>query len=171
MTAWFGGQFYLVRLFVYHTEAFARPENERNLLHAQFSLMEWRLSFVILTPAMIATLVFGLWLMALIEAWTMPWFQIKVEFLLIFFGYHGFTSRIRRWLAEGKVRLTSVQLRALNEMATLLLLCIVFVAVLKDPAKIAKALAWVAGIALLVGLLMRRVYAKKGMLAQKKEPA
>ena len=166
MTAWFGGQFYLVRLFIYHTEAFDRPENESRLFHEQFSLMERRLSFVIITPAMAATVIFGVWLMVLIEAWTQPWFLIKSVFLFLLFGYHGFTSRIRRKLLEGKPWLSSVQLRVWNEVATVLLICILFAAILKNPTMIGRALTWVAGITVLVGIGMRWVYRRKGMLGK-----
>ena len=56
---WFAGLFYIVRLFIYHVEAAARPEPERSLLHAQFTLMERRLWLAITVPAMVITVVFG----------------------------------------------------------------------------------------------------------------
>jgi protoporphyrinogen IX oxidase len=167
MVTWFAGTFYLVRLFVYHTEAFEKPEPDRRILHEMFKVLERRLSFAIITPAMILTVVFGVWLMVLVHAWTQPWFHLKLVFLLGLFTYHGITSRLRRRLAQGKAVLTSVQYRALNEVATLLLLVIVFTAVIKNLPMIAKTLAWTGAISVVVGFAMFWGYRKKGMLGKK----
>lgn len=167
MVAWFAGTFSLVRFFVYHTEAFEKPEPERRTLHETFKLMERRLSFAIITPAMVLTVVFGIWLMILVHAWSQPWFHLKLAFLLFLFIYHGITSRLRRRLAEGKAVLTSVQYRALNEIATLLLLVIVFTAILKNLPMIGKAMAWIALVSVVVGFAMYWGYSKKGMLGKK----
>jgi protoporphyrinogen IX oxidase len=167
LVAWFAGMFYLVRLFIYHAEAFEKTEPERRILHETFKLLERRLSLAIITPAMTATTVFGVWLMVLVHAWTQPWFHLKLFFLVLLFTYHGFTARLRRQLAQGHSLLTSVQLRVLNEIATLLLFAIVFTAVLKNLPLILKALAWVAGLSVLIGFAMRRGYANKNMLGKK----
>jgi protoporphyrinogen IX oxidase len=167
MVTWFAGTFYLVRLFVYHAEAFEKPEPERRILHEMFKLLERRLSMAIITPAMTLTVGFGVWLMILTHAWSQPWFHLKSAFLILMFGYHGFTSRLRRRLAEGEAVLTSVQYRVLNEIATLLLLAIVFTAVIKNLPMVLKTLAWVAGLSVIVGFLMHRGYGKKGMLGKK----
>ena len=45
--AWFAGLFYLVRMFVYHVEALAKPQPERDILTRQFNLMEWRVYRII----------------------------------------------------------------------------------------------------------------------------
>jgi len=166
IVAWFAGMFYLVRLFVYHAEAFEKPDPDRRVLHQTFSLMEKRLSRAIIAPAMTLTVAFGIWLMVLTHAWTQSWFHLKLFFLLLLFGYHGFTSRLRRRLADGTSPLTSVQYRALNEIATLLLIILVFIAELKSLPLIAKALAWVAAISAVVGVLMYRGYSKRGMLGK-----
>ena len=81
----FAGLFYLVRLFIYHVEALERPENERAVLVPQYILMEKRLMLAIVNPALIGTTVFGLWLMSIIHAWVLPWFQLKIFFLLLLF--------------------------------------------------------------------------------------
>ena len=166
MVAWFAGMFYLVRLFIYHTEAFEKPDPERRILHATFTVMERRLSRAIMTPAMLLTVGFGIWLMILMQAWTQPWFHMKMFFLLFLFGYHGMISRLRRFLAEGKALLSSVQLRVLNEMATLLLFCIVFAAVIKVPSMIAKALGGLMLVSFVIGVMMYLGYRKKGMLGK-----
>ena len=45
--AWFAGMFYLVRMFVYHVEAFDKTQPERDILARQFNLMEWRVYKII----------------------------------------------------------------------------------------------------------------------------
>lgn len=62
--SWFAGLFYLVRLFVYHTEASALPEAERRVLIPQYSLMEQRLYRIITHPAMLITWIAGLGMLA-----------------------------------------------------------------------------------------------------------
>ena len=65
VVSWFAGLFYIVRLFVYHTEAQEKEELERNILSAQFEIMEKRLWWIITTPAMVLTIVFGTWMILL----------------------------------------------------------------------------------------------------------
>src|SRR6185295_13959010 len=107
----FTGLFYIVRLFIYHIEALEKPEHERAVLVPQFILMEKRLWYAIVNPALIGTTVFGLWLMGMIHAWTQPWFQVKLVLLFFLFGYHGICSRIRRQLAAGNCKWSSRSLR------------------------------------------------------------
>src|SRR4051794_2260017 len=57
--SWFAGLFYIVRLFIYHVESQAKPEPERGILHAQYTVMERRLCRAITVPAMVITFVFG----------------------------------------------------------------------------------------------------------------
>jgi protoporphyrinogen IX oxidase len=147
VVSWFSGLLYIVRLFIYHAEAASRPEPERKVLEAQFALMARRLWYIITWPAFIATAAFGLWMMARIRAWEQPWFQLKAVFLLLLIGYHLYCGKIRKDLALGRCRLTSVQLRIWNEVATLLLFAIVFTAVLKSPLAAGKGMLGVVGFA------------------------
>jgi putative membrane protein len=154
VVSWFAGLLYIVRLFIYHTEAETRPEPERSILQKQFALMEKRLWFGITWPAMIAAAVFGIWLMILTHAWEAHWFQLKACFLVLLIAYHLYCGRIRSDLARGRFRLTSVQLRIWNEVATLLLFAIVFTAVLKSPLAAGKGMMGVLAFgAALVGVM------------------
>jgi putative membrane protein len=154
VVSWFAGLLYIVRLFIYHVEAGSRPEPDRTLLSAQFALMERRLWYGITWPAMIATAGFGLWMMVRIRAWEAGWFQLKLGLLALLVGYHLYCGRIRKDLAAGRCRLTSVQLRIWNEIATLLLFAIVFAAVLKSPWAAGKGMLGVAAFAVvLTGIL------------------
>lgn len=147
VVSWFAGLLYIVRLYVYHVEAAARPDAERRVLEAQFIIMERRLWYAITWPAMVLTALFGTALMILIHAYEQPWFHMKLALLILLFGYHLYCGKIRKDLAQGTCRLTSKQLRVWNEVSTLLLFAIVFTAVTKSPAMAGKAMAWVVGVA------------------------
>lgn len=130
--AWFAGLFYIVRLFIYHTEALARPDEERRILVPQFLLMQRRLWYGITWPAMIVTVSGGLWLAALYGQWQLPWVHLKLASVGVLAVYHLICGRIFRQLRAGNSRWSSHALRIWNEVATLLLIAIVCVAVLKD---------------------------------------
>ena len=58
VVTWFAGLFYIVRLFIYHTEANDKPEPDRSILFKQFVHMERLLWYVITWPSAILTLIF-----------------------------------------------------------------------------------------------------------------
>jgi putative membrane protein len=147
VVSWFAGLLYIVRLFIYHVEAAARPEAERRVLEAQFAVMERRLWYAITWPAMVLTAAFGVSLMFLIRAWEQPWFHLKLGLLALLIGYHLYCGAIRKDLLRGACRLSSRQLRVWNEVATLLLFAIVFAAVTKSPAMAGKGMAGVLAVA------------------------
>jgi protoporphyrinogen IX oxidase len=134
--SWFAGLFYIVRLFIYHAEAAARPEPERTVLHQQFLVMERRLWFAITVPAMVLTLGFGAglasyYLRAVKGLDNAPWLAVKLALVAVLIVYHAICGRIRGQLALGRCRWTSARLRLWNELATLLLVAIVMLAVFK----------------------------------------
>jgi protoporphyrinogen IX oxidase len=155
VVSWFAGLLYIVRLFIYHLEAGTRPEPERSLLQAQFTLMEKRLWFGITWPAMLAAAGFGVSMMILTRAWEAPWFQLKLGLLVLLIAYHLACGKIRSDLARGASRLTSLQLRLWNEAATLLLFAIVFAAVLKSPTAAGKGMLGVAAFAVILVAALR----------------
>ncbi|MDR9488704.1 CopD family protein, partial [Salibacter sp.] len=61
VVTWFAGLFYIVRLFIYHTEAEQRSEPEKSILQSQFRLMEKRLWYGITWPSAVLTMIFGIW--------------------------------------------------------------------------------------------------------------
>lgn len=129
---WFAGLFYIVRLFIYRVEAQDRSATERDILEAQLAIMSRRLWFGITWPSMILTLVFGFWLLWQYRLWSLPWVHIKLSLIALLVGYHLVTHRIYAQLREGRCQWSSKALRIWNEVATLLLLAIVFVAVFKE---------------------------------------
>lgn len=133
MVSWFAGLFYIVRLFIYHTEAQDKSENERNILSEQFIIMERKLWWIITTPAMLLTLVFGVWMLIDSPFYLQQgWMHIKLSFIVLLLVYHFVCQRILFQLKKGVFSWTSTQLRVWNEVATLALVAIVFLVVLKD---------------------------------------
>jgi len=126
MVAWFAGIFYIWRLFVYHAET--ESEDVRKTLQ----IMERRLYFAIMMPAMIATVIFGLWLVIL--AWESfyqsGWLWTKIGLVFLVLGSHFMSDYYRRKLLEGR-KYHSKIFRILNEVPTILLIVIVILVVLK----------------------------------------
>ncbi|RYF90401.1 MAG: CopD family protein [Chitinophagaceae bacterium] len=146
VVSWMAGLFYSVRLFIYHTEAEERPEIERNILQKEYEKIEAKLWNIITTPAMVLTVLAGAGMVALrpghLEA---PWFHVKLCFVVLLLIYHFICQNIMKQLKLGKCRISSFKLRLWNEVATVLLVAIVFTVVLKS------AVNWIYG---LIGLII-----------------
>lgn len=131
--AWFAGLFYLVRIFVYHSEAKDKPEVERDILISQFRIMESRVYKLIATPAMLFTIFCGVGMLVVNPAYlTLGWMQIKLVFLGGLIAYHLYCKKITDQLAAGTNVNTSFQFRLLNEVPTLILIAIVLLAVFRS---------------------------------------
>ena len=133
MVTWFSGLFYIVRLFIYQTEALNKPDKEREILFPHLTLMAKRLWLGITWPSAILTLIFGTALL-----WTrpylleMPFMQVKLAMLVLFYAYHFVCQKQYTKLQQGNKWMSSNNLRLWNEVATLFLVSIVFVVVLKN---------------------------------------
>lgn len=131
--SWFAGLFYLVRLFVYHVEAEAKPQPERDILTRQFNIMEWKLYRIITTPAMVITAVFGIGMLVINpDLLEMTWMQLKLVSLVLLIVYHFWCKRIIQKLEKGTNTLNSFNFRLSNEIPTIFLVIIVLFAVIKD---------------------------------------
>ena len=75
IVTWFAGLFYIVRLFIYQTEALEKPEHERLILKPQLDLMARRLWYIITWPSAVLTLIFGFWVL------TYRWGYLQQEFM------------------------------------------------------------------------------------------
>ncbi|GBQ94739.1 protoporphyrinogen oxidase HemJ [Asaia lannensis] len=127
-TSWMAGNFYLPRLFVYHSQV--APGTAES---ARFQIMERRLLRAIMTPAMIATLLSG-GLMASLPGvidWSAPWWWIKLVTVLLLCGFHGFCARWRREFAEDRRLHQERFYRIANEVPTLLMIVIVIMIVVR----------------------------------------
>lgn len=145
VVSWMAGLFYIVRLFIYHVEANERPEQEKIVLQRQFEIMQAKLWNIITTPAMILTILAGLYMLYLNPALLqMDWMLVKLAFVAGLILYHFMCQRIIRQQKNGTSTWTSTQLRLWNELATVFLVAIVFTVILKT------AIDWLYG---LLGLI------------------
>jgi putative membrane protein len=149
VVSWMAGLFYGVRLFIYHTEAQDRPETERNILTAEYERIERRLWNIIATPAMIMTLVAGIIMVFLDNSLLQQnWLMVKLCFVVGLVGYHLICTNMIQQMRNGVFKWTSFQLRLWNEVATIFLFAIVFLAVLKS------AVDWIYGMLGLIAFAM-----------------
>jgi protoporphyrinogen IX oxidase len=133
VVTWFAGLFYIVRLFIYHTEAEKKPEPEKTILQTQYKLMERRLWFGITWPSAILTYVLGFSLIYTRYGMNIPaWLLVKLAFVFGLTLYHLQNQAIFSRLKKDKITWTSGQLRMWNELATIFLVAIVFIVTLKD---------------------------------------
>ncbi|WP_299587621.1 protoporphyrinogen oxidase HemJ [Mucilaginibacter sp.] len=146
VVCWMAGLFYIVRLFIYHTEAQDKPEPDRTILSKQFEIMERKLWYIISVPSMVLVLAAGITMLCLAPVWLQqPWMHIKLTFVAGLIVYHFICQNKMKQMAKGIFTWTSTQLRIWNEVATLFLFAIVFLAVLKN------AVNWIYGI---IGLVL-----------------
>lgn len=125
--SWMVGLLYLPRLFVYHANAGVATVRAET-----FKVMERRLLKAIMTPAMIVSFISGVWMIALNHGLIFEtWFQVKVAAVLAMAACHGKFSRMRRSLENDIHPLSSKTYRIWNEIPTVLMIVIVFMAVLK----------------------------------------
>jgi putative membrane protein len=146
VVSWMAGLFYIVRLFIYHTEANQKPEPDRQILKTQFEVMETKLWNIITTPAMVLSVGAGLTMLYLMPAlFQQDWMLVKLSFVAGLIAYHFICQRIIGQLKRGVFKMSSTQLRLWNELATIFLVAIVFTVILKN------AVDWIYG---LIGLVV-----------------
>ena len=128
MVTWFAGLFYLPRLFVYHAMSTDDISNER------FKVMERKLYYGIMTPGMIITFIFGIWMLT-DYAWAIyghsGWLHAKLGLLFILVIYHVLCGM---WLLDFKHdrnKRSHVYYRWMNEVPVLFLVGIIILAVVK----------------------------------------
>ena len=144
IVTWFSGMFYIVRLFIYNTEANEKAEPERSILQRQFSIMIKRLWLGITWPSAVLTLIFGPWVWYLLGT-TPDWLVIKLLFVIGLYAYFFTLHVLYRQQSKGIFKYTSQKLRIWNEVATIFLVAIIILVVVKQN------MSWLWGI---VGLLL-----------------
>ena len=133
VVTWFAGLFYIVRLFVYHSEAKLKPEPERSILIAHFKVAERRLWYGITWPSAIGTYVFGIWLLVEMYGRNIPgWLILKLVFVAGLTIYHLLCGKFFNNYQNDKKTFSGMMMRLWNEVATFFLVSIVFLVVLKD---------------------------------------
>jgi putative membrane protein len=154
--SWMAGLFYILSLFIYHTEANDKPEPEKSVLVKQFIKMEATLWKIIATPAMIISVIAGAGMLTLNSGLLqMDWMWVKLGFVVGLLIYHFICQNIVKQLKNGQYKLNSFQLRLWRELATIFMIAIVFVVILKN------ALNWVYGLIGIMGVAMAIMIAVK----------
>jgi len=127
MVAWFAGLFYLPRLYVYHAMSEDKSSIER------FKIMERKLFYGIMTPAMLSTFIFGFWLLSYNWGfyWSQTWFQIKAGVLLALLFYHGVCWQQLKAFKQDQNLHGHVYYRWFNELPVFALIFIVILAVVR----------------------------------------
>lgn len=128
MVAWMAGLLYLPRLYVYH--ATAAPGSDPS---ETFKVMERRLHRGIMTPAMVATLGFGVVLAGTpgVVDWHMGWIWVKLALVLGLIVFHLALARWRTTFSADCNRHSARFFRSINELPMLALIAIVILAVVK----------------------------------------
>lgn len=141
VVTWFAGLFYIVRLFIYQTEAKDKEPHEKEVLIPQFKVMQSRLWYGITWPSAILASFFAFWLLYEQASWlAMPWMHLKLGFVLGLYVYFAWCQRTYNQLKKDVYKYSSLQLRIWNEGATVFLVAIVFIVILKDT------LSWIWGL-------------------------
>ncbi len=165
VVTWFAGLFYMVRLFIYHTEAEKKEEPAKEILQTQYKLMQKRLWYIITWPSAILASIFAFWMLYQVPTYLkMPWMHVKLCFVLALYFYQYSCHIIFKQLQNNEVKYSALKLRIWNEIATIILFAIVFLVVLKN------AINWiwgVVGIFLVSILLMMSVRLYKKIRAKK----
>ncbi len=144
MVTFFAGTFYIVRLFIYHTEAFSKWEPDRGILTKQYALMSRKLWLYITWPSAVLMLSFGIWMLWMDPGlMKMPWMHAKLGLVALLFVYHFVNQNLYTRLQRNEKAWSSFGLRLWNEGATLILFGVIFLAVLKE-------VSWYVGVAGLV---------------------
>ena len=139
--AWFAGLFYVGRLFIYFNEAKSYEKVKKKILQDQFLLMTKRCMYIITWPSLILSTLFGLYL---------NWMIVKLIFVTVLIFYTAYCQKIYFQMKKGSIKFSDFKLRLWNEFATLLLISIVSLAVLKT------AMSWLKAsvIFLVIGILL-----------------
>lgn len=124
--AWMAAILYLPRLFVYHVDAPPGSQTSET-----FKIMERRLLKAIMTPAMLSSWFFGLWLAVSAGFFVMGWLHAKLALVLAMTAVHGFLARIVKDFAADRNTRSALFFRVLNEIPTLFMIAIVVLVVVK----------------------------------------
>jgi putative membrane protein len=149
VVTWFSGLFYAGRLLIYIREAADEAEPKAGILGAQLQMMLRRLWYGITWPSALITLALGL---ALVRRYgEIPtWLWVKFGLLALLYAYHASLGALRKRQLRGDFRWSSTALRAWNEVPTLFLVGIVFLAVAKTELALLEALSGLFALTLLL---------------------
>ena len=150
---WFAGLFYLPRLMVYAAEAnVLEDEKAKKILLDQYQTMKKRLLYGITWPSAVITLLLGARLLMIYPMTN--WLWVKLVFVVLLYLYFFSLQALFKQQARGNFRYSGQQLRAWNEVPTVILFAIVFLVVLKNTVSFLWGLL---GLFVLVIVLMTAI--------------
>jgi putative membrane protein len=128
VVSWMAGLLYLPRIFVYHVE-----NREKKEATDIFEVMEKKLFYYIMRPAMILTWIFGLVLIYLngVEIFSQLWIQIKIALVILLSAYNDYLGKCLASLKNNSNTRSSKFFRIINEVPTIMLIFIVFLVIFK----------------------------------------
>ena len=128
VVSWMAGLLYLPRIFVYHVE-----NKEKKEATDIFEVMEKKLFYYIMRPAMILTWIFGFVLIYLngIEIFSQLWMQIKIVLVILLSAYNDYLGKCLISLKDNSNIRSSKFFRIINEVPTIMLIFIVFLVIFK----------------------------------------
>ena len=126
--SWMAGLLYLPRIFVYHVE-----NKEKKEATNIFEVMERKLFYYIMRPAMIFTWIFGLILIYLngIELFSQLWMQIKIVLVILLSVYNDFLGKCLVSLKNNSNSRSSKFFRIINEIPTVIIIFVIFLVIFK----------------------------------------
>ena len=129
--SWMAGLLYLPRIFVYHSESIASKKSED--LVSTFKVMERRLFFYIMNPAMIVSWIFGFLLIYSVgfENFNTLWLKLKLLLVILLTIYHFFLFYCLKKFTQDTNSYSSKFYRIINEIPTILLILIILIVVFK----------------------------------------
>ena len=160
IVTWFAGLFYIIRLFIYQVEANARQEPDRSILIKEYKRNSMRLWLGITWPSAVLTLLLGtaiLWNSP--HFLTQPYMHVKLGMVFLLYVYHFICHSIYKQLQNDTYKYSSQRLRVWNEVATIFLVGIVFIIVLKDTLSMFWGFLGLAAFTLIL-LMAIRIYKK-----------
>jgi putative membrane protein len=163
IVTWFAGLFYMPRLLVHIIEANQKPEPERSILLKQLKKMASPLWFGITWPSAIVTLIMGTSLIVNQPSWLQHGFMhIKLTLVFFLYLYHFSIHYLFKQLRNDVVKFSSMQIRFWNEVATLFLISIVFIIVLKNALSIVWGLSglFLVTVSITIGIKLYKKYRK-----------
>ena len=126
--SWMVGLLYLPRIFVYHVE-----NNEKKQATDIFEIMEKKLYFYIMRPAMIITWLFGIILIYIngVEILFQAWMQIKIILVILLSVFHEYLGRCLYSLKNNTNTRSTKYFRTINEIPTIILILVIFIVIFK----------------------------------------
>ena len=128
VVSWMAGLLYLPRIFVYHVE-----NKEKKQAIEIFEVMEKRLYFYIMRPAMILTWLFGIILVYLngVEIFSQLWMQLKFVLVILLSIFHEYLGKCIYSLKNGTNLRSAKYFRIINEIPTITLIIVIFIVIFK----------------------------------------